>query len=173
MKRSNLFKLVGASALSFTLVILPSSLPTSALENTEPNANIVNNNRPVLDSTPFQQTKGIIDNWGWLGLLGLLGLLNLFRREPEPVRYTNDRETNSSVTTEQTARYRAPNEVHSVNNEAVRYTEPDEINTSVNHEEVVRYEDPNKVRKFDLTEKTARSREPNIIRRSDTNGKRY
>ncbi|MFB2917839.1 MULTISPECIES: WGxxGxxG family protein [Aerosakkonema] len=78
MKPSNLSKLVGASVIALSLTILPSTLPAAAQNNTN-----VDRSGPVIDRTPFQETRDDNNNWGWLGLLGLIGLANLFRKEPE------------------------------------------------------------------------------------------
>lgn len=80
MKRSDLSKVVGAGVLSLSLAMLPLSLPAFAQTNPESNA-------PVLDTTPFQETKDDNNNWGWLGLLGLIGLANLFRKPKETTVY--------------------------------------------------------------------------------------
>lgn len=155
MKSSDLSKVVGASVLALSVAILPLSLPASAQTSTEPNPTNVDNNGPVLDTTPFQETRGVADNWGWLGLIGLLGLLNLFRKGEEPGRYTELNQSNSSVTTEEPVRYTDPNEMNRpvTTEEPVRYREPYEGNSSVNTEEAVRYRDPNEVRRSDNTEK--------------------
>lgn len=84
MKRSNLSKIAGASLLALSLAILPSTLPASAQNNSDPN-------RTVIDTTPFQETKDDNNNWGWLGLIGLIGLANLFRKdEPEVHHHDHD-----------------------------------------------------------------------------------
>lgn len=80
MKRCDLSKIVGAGILSLSLTILPLSLPASAQTSPEPNQTNVENEGPVLDTTPFQETKDDNNNWGWLGLIGLIGLANLFRK---------------------------------------------------------------------------------------------
>ena len=79
MKRSNLPKFVGAGVLALSLAMMPLSLPASAQSSTG------ESNAPVLDTTPFQETKDDNNNWGWLGLLGLIGLANLLRKPQAPV----------------------------------------------------------------------------------------
>lgn len=64
-------KILGASVLAFSLVVLPTAFPAAAQTDT---------NRPTLDTTPFQETRDDNNNWGWLGLIGLIGLANLFRQ---------------------------------------------------------------------------------------------
>lgn len=83
MKNSNLSKIAGASLLALSLSLLPSQLPASAQDNTTTpnNTTTTDNKKPVLDSTPFEETKNDNNNWGWLGLLGLIGLANLFRKD--------------------------------------------------------------------------------------------
>lgn len=80
MKLSHLTKIVGGLALTVGLLGVPSVLPVVAQQNPDVPAN----NAPNYDSTPFQESEGVIDNYGWLGLIGLLGLLNLLRK-PKPV----------------------------------------------------------------------------------------
>lgn len=157
MKRSNLSNLVGASLLALSLTTLPLSLPASAQNNAQSSPTVVNDNGPVLDSTPFKETKGVVDNWGWLGVLGLLGLLNLFRREPEAMPHTDYRETDTAVITE----------------EPVSYQNNNKASLSDTSAEPVRYQDPNQGILSNDTEKAVRFRDPSEVRRSDTDGSRY
>lgn len=90
MKHTHLSKIMGAGLLSLSLAIAPLSLPATAQTDTttttSPNTTTQENKGPVLDTTPFQETKGDrSNNWGWLGLIGLLGLLNLFRKRKATV----------------------------------------------------------------------------------------
>lgn len=93
MKRSNISKFVGTGVLALSLAVLPATLSVSAQDAAPNNAaptspqDMQNNNAPNVDTTPFQETKGKADNFGWLGLIGLLGLLNLLRKPEEPVAY--------------------------------------------------------------------------------------
>jgi LPXTG-motif cell wall-anchored protein len=63
---SNLPKVLGASILSLSMVVLPLTLSASAQVN-----------------TPSAEPEGVYENddnnsdWGWLGLLGLIGLAGL------------------------------------------------------------------------------------------------
>lgn len=79
MKRFNLSKVVGAAVLSLSLATVPLSLPASAQSSPDVQTS-PESNAPTVDTTPFQETKGDNNNWGWLGLLGLIGLANLFRK---------------------------------------------------------------------------------------------
>jgi hypothetical protein len=82
MKQHKLLKFLGTGLLAAGLVLTPLALPGSA--QTAPDQttteNLGENNQPNLDTTPFQETKGQTDNFGWLGILGALGLLNLLRK---------------------------------------------------------------------------------------------
>ena len=88
MKSSKLAKVIGVSALSFGLTVLPFTSPVSAQEAPEAE------NNPVTAIT-----EGDFD-WGLLGLLGLLGLFGLAgrnqnHRNHEPVRYRDPNATTS------------------------------------------------------------------------------
>ncbi|MBW4664621.1 MAG: WGxxGxxG-CTERM domain-containing protein [Chroococcus sp. CMT-3BRIN-NPC107] len=89
MKRSNLSNLIGVSAISLGLAILPLSLPVSAQTDSAPGTTT------SPDTTTSQPVQGV-DNtntgdrdfdWGWLGLIGLAGLAGLSRKHEEPTRY--------------------------------------------------------------------------------------
>ena len=95
-----LTKIAGASVIAASLALMPLSLPASAqTDNTAPTTTQTSpeSNAPVLDTTPFQETKNDNNNWGWLGLLGLIGLANLFRK-PKTVAYTDPGTVNSTTT---------------------------------------------------------------------------
>lgn len=87
MKHNSLSKIASAGVLTLSLALLP-SLPSYAQTTTSPTTTpTVESTGPVLDTTPFQETRDDNNNWGWLGLLGLLGLLNLFRKPKAPTVY--------------------------------------------------------------------------------------
>jgi hypothetical protein len=83
---SELSKNVAATMIALSLAVLPSAMPATAQTNSAPAQNNTNSNRVILDTTPFQESKGDNNHWGALGLLGILGLGNLFRKD-EPKRY--------------------------------------------------------------------------------------
>lgn len=92
MKRFTLSKIAGVGLVALSLAVFPLSLPTSAqTNNNNPAGDAIQDTRednaPNLDTTPFQETKGKTDNWGWLGLIGLVGLLNLLRKPERPTAY--------------------------------------------------------------------------------------
>lgn len=92
MKSNKLSNVFAASIMALGLAVTPLALPASAQTETAPNNNtntetFGENNRPNLDTTPFQETEGQHDNFGWLGLIGLLGLLNLFRKPKQRAAY--------------------------------------------------------------------------------------
>lgn len=90
MKSSKLLKVIGTAALAASLSLLPSVLPATAQTQSpgsSPTTEVERNNAPNLDTTPFQESKGTADNYGWLGAFGLLGLLNLFRKPKAPTAY--------------------------------------------------------------------------------------
>ncbi|MGB3204556.1 MAG: WGxxGxxG family protein [Crinalium sp.] len=94
MKTSNLSKIAGATLLAISFSVLPSHLPASAQNN----STTTENNRPVVDTTPFQENPNDHNNWGWLGLLGLIGLANLFRKDEHHV-HRHESDTVSGTTT--------------------------------------------------------------------------
>lgn len=84
-------KTIGAGILALSLAVMPATLPAAAQEN---------QNRPTIDTTPFQETRNDNNNWGWLGLIGLIGLANLLRKpasrptayaDPDPAINTEPR----------------------------------------------------------------------------------
>lgn len=83
---SHLCKSAAATLIALSVAVLPSAMPASAQTNSAPAQNNNGSNRVILDTTPFQESKGDNNHWGALGLLGILGLLNLFRKD-EPKRY--------------------------------------------------------------------------------------
>ena len=87
MKRSDLSKILGTSALAISLAVIPSVLPASAQTNTNPN----NDRSLTVDTTPFQEANNDYKdgNWGLLGLLGLIGLAGRFRKD-EPTVVNRD-----------------------------------------------------------------------------------
>jgi hypothetical protein len=89
MKSSKLSNVIGMAALALSLSLVPSVLPAAAQtqDNNNPTTDIQNNNAPNLDTTPFQETRGKVDNYGWLGVFGMLGLLNLLRKPKAPTAY--------------------------------------------------------------------------------------
>lgn len=92
MKSIPISKALGASLLAASLVVAPLALPSVAQNAPEVTtdadaADSDSDSGPVLDTTPFQEQEGKIDNFGWLGLLGALGLLNLFRKSKANVEY--------------------------------------------------------------------------------------
>ena len=103
MKNSKLSAIAGAGVLAASLAIIPISLPVLA-QDASPNSTTTTtqtspeSNAPVLDRTPFQETKNDRNNWGWLGLLGLIGLANLFRK-PNTVAYSDPDAVNRTTTT--------------------------------------------------------------------------
>jgi MYXO-CTERM domain-containing protein len=94
MRRSNLSKAVGISALALSTAILP--LNTHALAQ-----NTTGNSTAGTSSTTGSGTQtSTTDNgpdWGWLGLLGLIGLAGLFRKRPEPARYQDPGSVSSTT----------------------------------------------------------------------------
>jgi hypothetical protein len=79
-------KYAASALLALSLAILPSAMPAQAQTNSAPAQNNTDSNRVILDTTPFQESKGDNNHWGALGLLGILGLANLFRKD-EPKKY--------------------------------------------------------------------------------------
>ncbi len=79
-------KYAASALLAFSLAVVPSAMPASAQTQSAPAQNNTNSNRVILDTTPFQESKGDNNHWGALGLLGILGLANLFRKD-EPKKY--------------------------------------------------------------------------------------
>ncbi len=95
MKRSNLAKVVGVSAIATLVSILPLTLSISVKAEAPPDENY-NPPRQLNDAnmppnTPLPQAKipsqGVSNvqsnrnfDWGWVGLLGLVGLAGLTRR---------------------------------------------------------------------------------------------
>lgn len=88
MKFSNLTKLVGVSALSLSLSILPMVNPASAqtgTDDTTPNTNYVESDDDF--------------DWGWLGLIGLAGLAGLAgKKRDNDVRYREPDVTRTGTT---------------------------------------------------------------------------
>lgn len=74
MKRGNLFRAVGASILSLSLVTLPAHLPASAQTTTGGTGNTSTNTGGGYTATN-NNDGGNAGYWGLLGLLGLFGLL--------------------------------------------------------------------------------------------------
>lgn len=91
MNQNAFSRWASASALAVSLVVGAIALPATAQTNPAPGTNapesMQQNNAPNLDTTPFQETKGKADNYGWLGLFGLIGLLNLLRKPEERTAY--------------------------------------------------------------------------------------
>lgn len=87
MKRFNPLHLASTGLLVAGLTvatIAPSAIAqTDPAPGSSPSENVQQNNAPNVDTTPFQETQGKTDNYGWLGLFGLLGLLNLLRKPEE------------------------------------------------------------------------------------------
>ncbi|MDX2240969.1 MAG: WGxxGxxG family protein [Leptolyngbyaceae cyanobacterium bins.302] len=78
--------------------IAPSAIAqTNPAPGSSPSENVQQNNAPNVDTTPFQETEGKTDNYGWLGLFGLLGLLNLLRK-PEEHRVYREPDVTASQT---------------------------------------------------------------------------
>lgn len=87
MKRSDLSKIIGGSLMVVSLVILPSTLPSSAQSNTSPDTGRTNTT-PRSDVYNTNRDRDRDADWGWLGLLGLTGLLGLIpRKQEERVHY--------------------------------------------------------------------------------------
>ncbi|KKD37504.1 MAG: WGxxGxxG family protein [Limnoraphis robusta] len=91
MKFSNLTKLVGVSALSLSLSILPMVNPASAQTGTTDDR---------IPTTNYVESDDDFD-WGWLGLLGLAGLAGLAgkKRDNDDVRYREPNVTRTGTTT--------------------------------------------------------------------------
>lgn len=85
-KQFDISKNAASALLALSLAILPLALPAQAQTNTAPAQNNSGSNRVILDTTPFQESKGDNNHWGALGLLGILGLANLFRKD-KPKQY--------------------------------------------------------------------------------------
>lgn len=89
MKRSNLSKLIGASAIGLGIAMLPLSMPVSAQTDTAPGTTAPD---ATTQTAPIQGTEDVNTgdrdfDWGWLGLIGLAGLAGLSRKSEEPTRY--------------------------------------------------------------------------------------
>ncbi len=91
MNQNSIARWISASALAISLAVGAITLPASAQTSPAPGPgnteSVQQNNAPNLDTTPFQETKGKADNYGWLGLFGLLGLLNLLRKPETRTAY--------------------------------------------------------------------------------------
>ena len=93
INRSVISKWLGASILAVGLAVTSAPLSATAQDSspapgTSPSQeNPATDNAPNIDTTPFQEARGNVDNYGWLGLLGLVGLLNLFRKPEAPPAY--------------------------------------------------------------------------------------
>lgn len=117
MKCSNLSKVIGSGVLALSLATMPLTLPASAQNNNQSEG-------PVVDTTPFQETKNDFNNFGWLGLIGLVGLVNLLRKGKNSEHH-NDNEVNPSG-------YRNPDAVHPSS-----YADPDAVGRSYTDPDVV------------------------------------
>jgi len=99
MKINHLSQWAGSSLLAMSLTVCAIAAPaiaqTEAAPGSNTNENVQQNNAPNVDTTPFQETKGKSDNYGWLGLFGLLGLLNLLRKPEQPTAYREPEATTS------------------------------------------------------------------------------
>lgn len=84
MKLSNLSKAVGAGVLTFSLAVLPSTLPASAQTSPAPGTT---EGGAQTEGTNSAETGDRDFDWGWLGLIGLAGLAGLSRKHEEPTRY--------------------------------------------------------------------------------------
>lgn len=98
MKRSNLSKFVGASAVALGMAIMPVILPVSA----QTDATGATGTTGTTTTTTTQGTdnvdRGDRDfDWGWLGLLGLGGLAGLAKRS-EPARYQDPNPVGGTTT---------------------------------------------------------------------------
>ncbi|KAB8319399.1 hypothetical protein SD81_011020 [Tolypothrix campylonemoides VB511288] len=86
MKRFDVSKILGVSALALSLATLPAVLPASAQTTTTPDGTVTTTN------TDRSATDGNYQDGDW-GLLGLLGLFGLFgrksRKANESVAYDN------------------------------------------------------------------------------------
>lgn len=89
MKFSNLTKLVGVSALSLSLSILPMVHPASAQTGTTDD---------TIPNTNYVESDDDFD-WGWLGLIGLAGLAGLAgKKRDDDVRYREPDVTRTGTT---------------------------------------------------------------------------
>jgi hypothetical protein len=111
MKRNTLFQLVGTTALTLGLAVLPATAQTSGTSSGSGTSTGTTTTAPATSTEPStvpSTTTNTSDNyntrdrndfdWGWLGLLGLIGLAGLARK----------RDDNNTV-----PRYREPDEVSS------------------------------------------------------------
>ncbi|WP_017319020.1 WGxxGxxG family protein [Mastigocladopsis repens] len=86
MKRFDVSKLLGMSALALSLATLPAVLPASAQTTTTPNGTATETTTDT-SATDDNYQDG---DWGLLGLLGLFGLLGRrSRKADETVAYGN------------------------------------------------------------------------------------
>ncbi|MCC5666453.1 WGxxGxxG-CTERM domain-containing protein [Nostoc sp. CHAB 5784] len=76
MKRFNVFKILGSTALALSLATLPTVLPASAQTTSSPDATVTDTNT----TTDRAATDRNYQDGDW-GLLGLLGLFGLFGRK--------------------------------------------------------------------------------------------
>lgn len=89
------------TSLTVGAVMSPAMAQTDTAPGSNSPENVQQNNAPNVDTTPFQETRGKADNYGWLGLFGLLGLLNLLRKPQERSAYRDP----DVVTSQQSDRY--------------------------------------------------------------------
>lgn len=99
MKRSNLTKFVGATALAVSLAVVPLTVQAQTNTTTDTQTNsTVDARGPIAKNTERDQ-----NHVGWFGLLGLAGLFGLAgKKRRETVRHI---ETDPSVGTRSTTDY--------------------------------------------------------------------
>jgi len=78
---TKLSKLVGVTALSLGLAVLPATIASATTTTDTTGTSTTTDTRTAVDNND----DGF--DWGWLGLLGLLGLAGLTRKQEEPTRY--------------------------------------------------------------------------------------
>ena len=93
MKCSNLSKVVGATILTLSLAILPTTVPASA--QTDPTTPGTTGDNTQIQGTDNAETGDDGFDWGWLGLIGLGGLAGLAKRG-EATRYRDPDPANRS-----------------------------------------------------------------------------
>ena len=128
MKSFNLSKLVGAGVLVASLATLP-LVPASAQNGTVTDSSkAAPGDIAVYENGETDKSERTFD-WGWVGLLGLLGLAGrLAKHDQDPVYRHN--QTNPLGTTEESVRFRDPEEINRpvITEESLRYRDPQETN---------------------------------------------
>jgi hypothetical protein len=86
MKRSDVSKILGSTALALSLAIAPTVLPASAQTTTSPDGTTTDTTTTDRPLTDGNYADG---DWGLLGLLGLFGLFGRKSRRDDNTVYSN------------------------------------------------------------------------------------